>query len=168
MLSRSWMKGTFRFGHSSTIHPFQTLLGLYKDEVPLRSDNYAFQKLHRKFRSDRNVPKATGITMVLYSCDTNTSWSNEAPPGVTWPQTLQPYMIQMLVRELPEKFPFCNTHFCDYKSVREHYDQYITHCDQEKLCSLGTGHSFSDTSTVYHNSFITTLLMTIMFMSLLN
>ncbi len=78
----------------------------------------------------------TGVAMILYSCDTESDWSNAPPAGVEWPATLEPYIIQLLDSEIPELFPVCDTHFCDYKTVRNIYDKYISRCDRDELCTI--------------------------------
>ncbi len=112
---RIWQRERFHFGHTSGVQSIQTLLGLFKDDYRLNASNYNYD---RTFRENKAGPQSTNVILALYSCDTNLSWTNKAPPGVKWPDSLEAFMIQLLVKELPGVFPFCDAHLCVYNKVR--------------------------------------------------
>ena len=61
-------RGIFRFGHSQTVLPLMSVLGLFRDETPLRADNFKEQG-GRKLWSARVLPMAANVAFVLYECD---------------------------------------------------------------------------------------------------
>ena len=63
-------KGTFMFGHSSSVLPLECLLGLNKGStfLPILADNYG-QQGGRMYRGSRIDPKAANVTFVLYECE---------------------------------------------------------------------------------------------------
>ena len=134
-IDRTYVKGLFRFGHSNGVQPLQTLLGFYYQDDPPTYENYKEQQLTRVWRSERNMPMAESVTFALYSCDTEAEWTNSPPSGVEWPEKLSPFMIQLLMKELPQKFQVCDTHLCDYEYVKDQYDRYISGCNFHEMCA---------------------------------
>ena len=63
-------KATFMFGHSSSIVPFECLLGLFNDStlLPILADNYD-QQANRSFRGSRIGSMAANVALVLYECE---------------------------------------------------------------------------------------------------
>ena len=135
LLNFSYSKGTFRFAHSQAIMATSTITGLYKPPVPLLADNYEELLYTRKYRSGTTVPKAANFEFVLYKCDT-TAEIGTPPLGVSWPDSLQEYMVQMLLNEIPIRFPpACDSDLCPYDTVVDAYSEYIG-CNFEELCAV--------------------------------
>ncbi len=134
-----WTKAVLRFAHGETIMPLLSLLGLYKDKEPPTKNNFHRQH-QRQFKGSRICPFSANVAFVLYHCDELSVPSNTAPPGVDWPKQVQPFMVQLLVRELPVKFPFCKGHICSYDIIRKHYERYTTNCDYDDMCKLHHNH----------------------------
>ncbi|XP_010219187.1 PREDICTED: multiple inositol polyphosphate phosphatase 1 [Tinamus guttatus] len=79
-----------QIGHAETLQPLLSLMGFFKDEEPLRANNYARQA-QRRFRSGRIVPYAANLLFVLYHCERATAPRDE-------------YQLQLLLKQQPQKF----------------------------------------------------------------
>ena len=67
-------KGTFYFSHSEALLPFQSLLGLYKDDFELTSDIYGNEEAtKRKYRTSVIGSFAQNIGFVYFECKDNQS-----------------------------------------------------------------------------------------------
>ena len=134
-----------RFGHAETLLPLYSLLGLFnQSHAPPTSSNFAEQH-QRPFRPSKICPFAGNLVIVLHRCDNYEDDQQAERPeeelldlNVSWPDKLDKYMLQLLVNELPVKFPFCKHDLCPYKLVRKHYYESIKNCDHEKVCKLST------------------------------
>ncbi|XP_015242381.1 PREDICTED: multiple inositol polyphosphate phosphatase 1-like [Cyprinodon variegatus] len=111
---------TVQIGHADTLLPLLTLLGFFKDTVPLTSNNYASQT-QRSFRTSHMLPYAANFLLVLYDCGEGDirlqPVLNEKPltfPGVTDPQASVPL----------------------YENVRKRYQDLLNGCDFETECQL--------------------------------
>lgn len=58
--------GTYYFGHSETILPAIVKLNLYRDEEPLKHDNFEKLKDNRKWRTSQLSPFAANLIAVLF------------------------------------------------------------------------------------------------------
>ncbi|KAJ3047262.1 PHOsphatase [Rhizophlyctis rosea] len=65
---RAWKKGVFRFGHSETNVFLVTLLGLYKDPLPLSTNHTAHNLQNRTFRTSNISPFASNIVFEVARC----------------------------------------------------------------------------------------------------
>ena len=115
----------FRFGHSESLVPLLSILGLYKDTEDLRADNFANKK-DRKFRASLISPFAANLAFILHKCDSHEDRGD----------SLESFQLQLLVNEKPTKFPFCDTDLCPYSVVRQQYSHYINDCDLASMCRL--------------------------------
>ena len=127
-------KGIFRFGHHGTVVRLLGILGLFKDEEPLKADNFE-RHTNRKFRNSRIGPFSTNIAFVLYECTPGVTTAGDNNDGVRLPPTLDRYMVELLFKEIPERFPFCSYDLCSYDEVRNHYKRHIDLCDLKHVCS---------------------------------
>ncbi|XP_014010117.1 multiple inositol polyphosphate phosphatase 1 isoform X3 [Salmo salar] len=112
---------TIQVGHADTLLPLLTLLGFFKDSVPLTSNNYVTQG-QRAFRTSRMMPYAANLVLVLYDCSGN-------------------LRLQALLNERPLAFPGLATNQGEegaplYQDVRDHYGELLQGCDFEKECQL--------------------------------
>ncbi|XP_065205115.1 multiple inositol polyphosphate phosphatase 1-like [Planococcus citri] len=64
-------KGTFYFADDENLMGMITKMGLYHDDVPLKHDNYQFQKRNRKWRSSSLSPFTATLHVVLFNCNNN-------------------------------------------------------------------------------------------------
>ena len=75
-----------RFGHAENILPLVTSFNLFKDEVPLKGDNY-YDQAHRLFKSNIITPFSSNIALVLLKCNNTDNYKvkllvNELPIGI--------------------------------------------------------------------------------------
>ncbi|XP_066913756.1 multiple inositol polyphosphate phosphatase 1-like isoform X2 [Clytia hemisphaerica] len=109
--------GIFRSAHSTAMLMMYTLLGLNKQHVPLRSEN--FQQIlnwrRQYFRSSQITPFAANFYFVLYEC------SGE-------------WKIQLYWNERLVKMPCCVSELdCGFDVFMEYYQKIVQECDTE-LC----------------------------------
>nr|XP_046214583.1 multiple inositol polyphosphate phosphatase 1-like isoform X2 [Oncorhynchus gorbuscha] len=112
---------TIQVGHADTLLPLLTLLGFFKDSVPLTSNNYVTQG-QRAFRTSHMMPYAANLVLVLYDCSGN-------------------LRLQALLNERPLAFPGLADNQGEegaplYQDVRDHYGELLQGCDFEKECQL--------------------------------
>ncbi|XP_032409801.1 multiple inositol polyphosphate phosphatase 1-like [Xiphophorus hellerii] len=113
---------TVQIGHADTLLPLLTLLGFFKDAVPLTSTNYASQT-QRSFCTSRMLPYAANFLLVLYDC---------GEEGIR---------LQPLLNEKPLTFPGLTDQQASmplYEDVRKHYRDLLSGCDFEAECQLLT------------------------------
>uniref|UniRef100_A0A3B5LF16 Multiple inositol polyphosphate phosphatase 1 n=1 Tax=Xiphophorus couchianus TaxID=32473 RepID=A0A3B5LF16_9TELE len=113
---------TVQVGHADTLLPLLTLLGFFKDAVPLTSTNYASQT-QRSFCTSRMLPYAANFLLVLYDC---------GEEGIR---------LQPLLNEKPLTFPGLTDQQAFmplYEDVRKHYRDLLSGCDFEAECQLLT------------------------------
>ena len=116
--------GIFRFAHSESLTSLFTILGLFKDSVPLRADNYEKQT-GRKFRTSENTPMAANVAFVLYECSSRGGNSE--------------FKVQLVINEGPVGMPCCygNT-TCSLQKFLSCYEDIGKKCDFEGMCQIPT------------------------------
>ena len=87
--------GIFRFGHSESLIPLLSILGLYKDTEDLQADNFANKK-DRKFRASLISPFAANLAFILHKCDSHEDQGD----------SLESFQLQLLVKENLQNFHF--------------------------------------------------------------
>ncbi|XP_077095606.1 multiple inositol polyphosphate phosphatase 1a [Siphateles boraxobius] len=107
---------TVQVGHAETLIPLLTLLDLFKDDVPLKSTNFATQQ-NRMFRCGRIVPYAANLLVVLYKC----------PEGIRMGVRLNEKSLTL--PGLTDPVPV-------YEDVKKHYSALLGGCDQETVCKM--------------------------------
>ncbi|XP_013857797.1 multiple inositol polyphosphate phosphatase 1 [Austrofundulus limnaeus] len=110
---------TVQVGHAETLLPLLTLLGFFKDTVPLRSSDFASQS-QRSFRTSFMLPYAANLVLVLYDCGGGD------------------VRLQPLLNEKPVTFPGLTDQQSMplYQDVRKHYEELLNGCDFETECQL--------------------------------
>ena len=122
-LYSSYKKGAFYFGHTETMVPLVSLLGLFNYSEPLRHDNY-HRHTSRQFRTSHVSPFSTNLAFVLHKCDeTESDKAND-------------FTIQLLFKERPMRWPVCGQSSCLYEDVRTYYSKYIDSCRFEEICDM--------------------------------
>ncbi|XP_030835591.1 multiple inositol polyphosphate phosphatase 1-like [Strongylocentrotus purpuratus] len=122
-------RGSFKFGHSSTLQPFLTILGLYKDTPKLLANNYDVS-VNRAFRSGRISPMTGHVSFNVLQCPSDQ------------------YRVLVLHNELPIKLGTCGEFFCPYDDVVSHLEMSSNGCRFDALCGtngLYPGVSRADT-----------------------
>ncbi|XP_030309078.1 multiple inositol polyphosphate phosphatase 1 [Calypte anna] len=109
-------------GHAETLQPLLALMGFFKDEEPLRANNYVRQ-MHRKFRSGRIVPYAANLVFVLYHCDQVKTSKEE-------------YQVQMLLNEKMLVFHHSNETISTYMDLKDYYKDILENCHFKEECEL--------------------------------
>ncbi|NWH76530.1 MINP1 phosphatase, partial [Piaya cayana] len=109
-------------GHAETLQPLLALMGFFKDEEPLKADNYARQA-HRKFRSGRIVPYAANLVFVLYHCDQVKTSDEE-------------YQVQILLNEKLLSFHHSNETISTYADLKDYYKDILENCHFKEECEL--------------------------------
>ncbi|KAJ8013995.1 hypothetical protein DPEC_G00035630 [Dallia pectoralis] len=112
---------TIQVGHAETLLPLLTLLGFFKDSMPLTSSSYVKQR-QRAFRTSKISPYAANLVLVLYDCSGD-------------------LRLQAVLNEKPLAFPGLSVHQGVegpplYQDVREHYRDLLQGCNFEKECQL--------------------------------
>lgn len=128
MSNTSYLAGKFQFGHSETLVPLMTALGLYKDNSPLLATNFETMS-GRKFRTSNIGPYSANIAFAVYACNSiKTLETSVSAPGN------QTFVLKMFVNEKEVTIPACNGWLCYYDKVKEKYKDYINNCDIVKVC----------------------------------
>ncbi|NWT35826.1 MINP1 phosphatase, partial [Chroicocephalus maculipennis] len=109
-------------GHAETLQPLLALMGFFKDDEPLKANNYVRQT-HRKFRSGRIVPYAANLVFVLYHCDQVKTSKEE-------------YQVQMLLNEKPMLFHHSNETISTYEDLKDYYKDILENCHFKEECEL--------------------------------
>lgn len=107
--------GVFYFSHSGTMLKFFAYLGLFKDEVPLRHDNYEEMK-SRRFRTSKMDAFASNVVFVLQKCRGGN------------------HKVGMFVNEVLTVIPGCFELWCDYEAFENAFKASLDKCDFEKIC----------------------------------
>lgn len=107
-------KATLYFTHSGTLLKMLSHLGLYRDERPLRHDNY---DEHRLWRSSRIDAFATNIAFVSYKCGNEIS-------------------LLALHQEHVVRLPSCpDSDLCPLSKVRSYYEESLNSCSFDDMCN---------------------------------
>nr|XP_009933899.1 PREDICTED: multiple inositol polyphosphate phosphatase 1 [Opisthocomus hoazin] len=109
-------------GHAETLQPLLALMGFFKDDEPLKANNYVRQT-HRKFRSGRIVPYAANLVFVLYHCDQVKTSKEE-------------YQVQMLLNEKLMSFHHSNEAISTYADLKDYYKDILENCHFKEECEL--------------------------------
>ncbi|NXT31748.1 MINP1 phosphatase, partial [Pelecanoides urinatrix] len=109
-------------GHAETLQPLLALMGFFKDDEPLKANNYVRQT-HRKFRSGRIVPYAANLVFVLYHCDQVKTSKEE-------------YQVQMLLNEKLMSFHHSNETISTYADFKDYYKDILENCHFKEECEL--------------------------------
>ncbi|NXN61291.1 MINP1 phosphatase, partial [Rynchops niger] len=109
-------------GHAETLQPLLALMGFFKDDEPLKANNY-IRQTHRKFRSGRIVPYAANLVFVLYHCDQVKTSKEE-------------YQVQMLLNEKPMLFHHSNETISTYEDLKDYYKDILENCHFKEVCAL--------------------------------
>lgn len=123
-MGKNTFRGVFRFTSSGTLVSLLTILGLFRDTVPLRADNY-IQQNKRQFMISNVVPMSANIAFVLYSCS-----STEKAGKLE-------YKLQVLVNENPVPLSCCHGNItCGLDEFLSCFEETVDSCDFDALCSL--------------------------------
>uniref|UniRef100_A0A8B9VF47 Multiple inositol polyphosphate phosphatase 1 n=1 Tax=Anas zonorhyncha TaxID=75864 RepID=A0A8B9VF47_9AVES len=109
-------------GHAETLQPLLALMGFFKDDEPLRANNY-IRQAHRKFRTGRIVPYAANLVFVLYHCDQVKTSKEE-------------YQVQMLLNEKLMPFHHSNETISTYADFKDYYKDILQNCHFKEVCEL--------------------------------
>ncbi|NXW00526.1 MINP1 phosphatase, partial [Fregetta grallaria] len=109
-------------GHAETLQPLLALMGFFKDDEPLKANNYVRQT-HRKFRTGRIVPYAANLVFVLYHCDQVKTSKEE-------------YQVQMLLNEKLMSFHHSNETISTYADLKDYYKDILENCHFKEECEL--------------------------------
>uniref|UniRef100_A0A2C9LTD2 Multiple inositol polyphosphate phosphatase 1 n=1 Tax=Biomphalaria glabrata TaxID=6526 RepID=A0A2C9LTD2_BIOGL len=126
LLTFSFTKGQFFFGHAETLGPLYCALGLFNDSMPLRANNYE-QHGHRSFLTSNILPFSANLMFVLYECFSDEFQETDEVDEVE-------YYLKLFVNEKPHQIPGCPELFCPYRAVRERYSSLVDHCDFKQIC----------------------------------
>ncbi|NXN31942.1 MINP1 phosphatase, partial [Nycticryphes semicollaris] len=109
-------------GHAETLQPLLALMGFFKDDEPLKANNY-IRQAHRKFRSGRIVPYAANLVFVLYHCDQVKTSKEE-------------YQVQILLNEKLMSFHHSNETTSTYADLKDYYKDILENCHFKEECEL--------------------------------
>ena len=158
-----YKKAEFLFGRSASVVPLQALLGLNEPSLPILASNYDKQS-ERVYRASRINAMSTNIAFIMYECREG-SHGERAPPGVTWPQALDRYMIQLLYQETSTVIPNgCGHDICSYDDIRQLFSPYVDQCNFVERCSVNNGPAFGAEILHLTLAFVTVILHTLYFL----
>lgn len=125
--------GVFQFAHTGTVLPLLTLLGLYKDNLSLRADNFDKQT-NRTFRPSNIVPMSANVAFVLYErTSKNTNHSQNG--GMRPKRKVSTMVIQVLVNEVAVDLPACQGKtYCRLKKFLDYYSYIRKTCNINRIC----------------------------------
>ena len=124
-----------RFGHAENMYPLITALGLFKDNLPLQSDNYK-EHLTRNFKSGLLTPFSANVAFVLHKCEN----SQESDASI-----FNSFKVSILVNELPVSMINnagelrCSTEkndihrMCNFLDFKYQLNKYLN-LDYDKVC----------------------------------
>ncbi|XP_053393574.1 multiple inositol polyphosphate phosphatase 1-like [Mercenaria mercenaria] len=128
MTNTNYLAAKFQFGHSETLVPLMTALGLNKDDGPLLATNFNTMS-GRKFRTSNISPYSTNLAFVIYACNNmNSLETNKVEPGS------QDFVVKLFVNEKEVTIPACDGWLCYYKKVKQKYEDYIKNCNIKEVC----------------------------------
>ncbi|XP_019639427.1 PREDICTED: multiple inositol polyphosphate phosphatase 1-like [Branchiostoma belcheri] len=127
--NESSLRAQFLFGHTETLVPLYSLLGLFKDTTLLRADNFA-KHTNRVFRTSQISPFGANLALVLYKCDGTSPWSK--------------FRVMMMVNEREEHFPGWHQVSCPYEVVRMLYKDALEHCEDTCNTKSDVGNNEND------------------------
>ncbi|KAK7093703.1 multiple inositol polyphosphate phosphatase 1-like isoform X2 [Littorina saxatilis] len=111
----SYVRGRFAFGHTETLGPLLSALGIFDDQPPLKAENFKKEK-QRKFKSSTFLPFAANVHFVLYKCGSV-------------------FRLKLYINE--KEFPFlkCKAGGCPFDTVKKMLnDKGLIQCDNGRLC----------------------------------
>ncbi|XP_033644412.1 multiple inositol polyphosphate phosphatase 1-like [Asterias rubens] len=111
--------GNFKFGHSETIVPLVTLMGLFNDPIALLSSNFD-EHINRVFRAGNMSPFAGNVAFALYRCNGSSDTVHR---------------VQVLLNERPVKLDFCTGQFCSLEEFKGGIERAIGTCDFKEECA---------------------------------
>lgn len=110
------------------------MLGLFNDTEPLQAENFKQQK-NRQFRTSTISPFSSNIAFVLYYCDPDhVPRKEDYSSHLNLPPSYDRYMIQLLFKEIPMKFPFTEYDLARYEDVKRYYKKFNQFCDYKEIC----------------------------------
>lgn len=119
------LRGVFRFTSSSTLVKLLTILGLLKDSVPLRADNY-LQMSKREFVTSNNYGSYVG----QYRCGFVPCNSSRMAGKLD-------HKVQVLVNGEPVALPCCHGNVtCNLDKFLSCFKEIVDSCDLDTICSL--------------------------------
>lgn len=105
-----------KFAHDSTLLPFLTSIGLYRDEFPLAADTPIDQRSRRKWKISEIMPFASNIWFELFRCEDG-------------------YKVRMLHNEREVVIPGCPDVICPLERMNQILKQNLN-CEFDKICSV--------------------------------
>lgn len=153
-MGKSAFRGVFRFTSSGTLVSLLTILGLFRDPVPLRADNY-IQQSKRQFMISNMVPMSANIAFVLSACN-----STEKAGKLE-------HKLQVLVNEKPVALSCChgNTN-CGLDEFLTCFKKTVDGCHFDAMCSLpptGNPRASASTSSPLHVFMSLSLILALIF-----
>lgn len=130
--------GVFQFAHTGTVLPLLTLLGLYKDDKPLRADNFD-EQANRTFRPSHIAPMSANIAFVLYERTRNhlsRNYTTHSRKEELQPKhSMSAMVIQVLVNEVAVNIPACRGKtYCRLKKFLNYYSHIKKSCNINRIC----------------------------------
>lgn len=114
------------FSHSDLINTFVVALKAFKDDSPLRADNFDAMK-NRKWQTSKIDPFAANIIAVKYNC----------------PNQAQVDKMTMFINGRPINFNWCSVGLCDMAKFKENYKEFIENDCSKYYCDMSAGHSIN-------------------------
>lgn len=111
-------KAIVYFTHSSSLLLLLTTLKAFKDNVPLRAENYE-KMSKRKWRLSQMTPFAANLAVIKYEC----------------PNDIEQEKVKFILNEEPLEFEWCNNGLCDYSEFKARYRDFIQADCDEFFCS---------------------------------
>lgn len=109
--SRTGPQVVASFAHSTNIQLMIAALGVFRDQMPLRADNF-YQQKRRQFRISRIDPFSANLAAIAYDCD-----------------DVEKRKVMFFLNERPLELDWCRVGLCDWSKVEEKYQKYLSGID---------------------------------------
>ncbi|CAM6026504.1 unnamed protein product [Sphagnum balticum] len=142
-------KARLRFAHAETVIPFICLLGLFLDDVDVKSiqSEEPFQAplrppTHRLWRGAMVAPFGANTALVLHKCSLDNGTGEE-------------FLVQALHNEKSVSMPGCNgTHFCPIEMFKKNVVAPHLKRSFESLCTVTVEHQPPERQSWFHRLFL--------------
>ncbi|XP_055845414.1 multiple inositol polyphosphate phosphatase 1-like isoform X2 [Episyrphus balteatus] len=134
------------FAHSTTIETLITALGINKDTVPLKANNFA-SMTDRKWKTSIIDPFASNLVAVKFECSSKDSNKDNEK-------------AMFFLNQKRVEFDWCSQGLCDWSNVLKHYETlYKANCT-EYFCSKSNGQKLTGVAlTMLSFVFVTLFLL---------
>jgi multiple inositol-polyphosphate phosphatase/2,3-bisphosphoglycerate 3-phosphatase len=116
------LRANLRFAHAETLMPFLALLGMFKDDQPLRANTPPDKIATRQWRQSYIASFAANLALVLYNCSTQ--------------EAVDDFRVKLFHSEKEYMIPGCGELLCPYSTFKQLYNKPLTQCNFDWICGI--------------------------------